>query len=460
MVRWSPLLSLAVLAACGGKPTALRAEISFSRRGANAPDCVQVRAVDPASGQAGEAAVSLAARGLVGTLQVAIARDGWGPEVDVTATLHLGSCDSAAVSTDTRRATFGAGPFPSVLLSVAQPQAGADAGTDAGVSDGGADAGLDGGRGDAGADAGGGPVCDGGAREVRALGGWLHDLTMLDAGLIALGGADDQLWLGPTSRSGAFTSLAGGTCRGTVVAVWSRRSDAKLFVVSEDAGLLRVDGAAACVPLDSQPTALTTALAGAEDGGLTRLFAVGFTGGNNSPWGYVLDLPGGGGGTKTTLGNNGELLHDVDAVGTGFALAVGENAMANPKGLVYRWDPANGWQRSSFPNASTALYAVDALSPTHAYAGGQIFAELNGTTWAEKAAPPFLIYGLWAAGTDDVYAVGPALGGVTSLSHWNGTAWTPVASPRGDDLHRVRGTGACDVWAVGKDGGVISIGPH
>jgi photosystem II stability/assembly factor-like uncharacterized protein len=59
--------------------------------------------------------------------------------------------------------------------------------------------------------------------------------------------------------------------------------------------------------------------------------------------------------------------------------------------------------------------------------------------------------GLWGFDGNDVWAVGDQ--GV--LRHWNGEAWSIVASPVLADLHGVWGARPDDVWAVGEDGTVV-----
>jgi len=58
---------------------------------------------------------------------------------------------------------------------------------------------------------------------------------------------------------------------------------------------------------------------------------------------------------------------------------------------------------------------------------------------------------LWGSGGNDIWAVGDQ--GVTR--HWDGDAWTVVASPVVSDLRGVWGSRSDDVWAVGDDGTVI-----
>jgi hypothetical protein len=59
-----------------------------------------------------------------------------------------------------------------------------------------------------------------------------------------------------------------------------------------------------------------------------------------------------------------------------------------------------------------------------------------------------MLYGAWGSGPSDIWAVGD--GGATQ--HWNGSAWTSVASGTTRSLRGVWGSGPDDVWAVGYGG--------
>ena len=62
--------------------------------------------------------------------------------------------------------------------------------------------------------------------------------------------------------------------------------------------------------------------------------------------------------------------------------------------------------------------------------------------------------GVWGSGADDVYVVGgtPEQGTIT---HYDGTDWTPVALPEVPLLVWVFGFGPDDIWSVGEGGGVL-----
>jgi hypothetical protein len=199
------------------------------------------------------------------------------------------------------------------------------------------------------------------------------------------------------------------------------------------------------------PSPIPHALFGLEDAGTTRLYAGGSTAGGNKPW--VLRFDVGGGSNYQEFESNNDVVFDVDGVSEGVLFAVGETSSGN-KGFIERYG-GSSWNSDHTFGGGTGLYAVAVVSPTLAYAGGQIFARWNGSTWSTLAGPTFAIYGLTALGPNDVYAVGP-----NGMAHWNGTAWAslPLPQPTGA-LNRVRGTTACDLWAAGTDGGLFTTAP-
>jgi hypothetical protein len=84
----------------------------------------------------------------------------------------------------------------------------------------------------------------------------------------------------------------------------------------------------------------------------------------------------------------------------------------------------------------------------------------DGTAWTPVATPSpagAFLTGITALGPADIWAVGSyyAATALSLVLHWDGTAWTqvPIASPFKDlnTLWGVSGTGSTDVWTVGGD---------
>lgn len=72
----------------------------------------------------------------------------------------------------------------------------------------------------------------------------------------------------------------------------------------------------------------------------------------------------------------------------------------------------------------------------------------NGTAWSLVASgTPYNLYGVWGAGANDVWAVGAS----GTILRWNGTAWSSVQSPTTNRLTAIWRRDDNDVWAVGGD---------
>ncbi len=122
-------------------------------------------------------------------------------------------------------------------------------------------------------------------------------------------------------------------------------------------------------------------------------------------------------------------LQDVAATSASNAWSVGGTDWFSPATLIYHWDGST-WTRQASPNPGGGgfLNGVAAASASDAWAVG-------------------LIGGGPGAGT------GP--GDRTLIEHWDGTAWTQVASPTpapAGALSRVAVVSPSDAWAVGWTG--------
>ena len=138
--------------------------------------------------------------------------------------------------------------------------------------------------------------------------------------------------------------------------------------------------------------------------------------------------------------------------------------------LIEHWD-GTAWSVVPSPNKGpfpNALSDVDAVAPDDIWAVGTWFTKAfddrtltlhwDGTAWSRVASPnagPTSaandLVSVSAVATDDVWAVG--LRGLKTLAmHWDGTAWAIVPSPTPEgnaDLAAVVALATDDVWAVG-----------
>jgi hypothetical protein len=85
--------------------------------------------------------------------------------------------------------------------------------------------------------------------------------------------------------------------------------------------------------------------------------------------------------------------------------------------------------------------------------GGGNGADCRPSGWCWENPKPWgdTVAGVWGAAPNDVWAVG----GAGVLFHWDGTAWSRVASPTTTNLYAVWGAAPNDVWAVGDHGTVL-----
>ncbi|MCC6332653.1 MAG: hypothetical protein IT380_01540 [Myxococcales bacterium] len=499
MRRTFLFLSVAALTGCGSAATQPGASIHVAvERLSMGDDCVVLEVSDASDSTRREVRqVSLSDRparteAVVGVVQP----EGWGALLKASASLHLGGCGAPAA--DQAAQTFQVGvPVVRVDLLLRQPGAGTDAGSDAGTSDagtpdagtldagtldagdvdaGGGDAGsLDAGAVDAGAmdagvpdagvpdagspDAGGvdagtpdGGLCTGAVRAVRTTGPKWTDLAVFSSqGVIAVGDGDS---IGLFTTGGTFADWSGGTCTGNFAGVWVRPTDFQPFVVSST-GLARVDGPRQCTPLPSPSAGTPQALAGIRIGGTTRLYVP-----TVSP-ATVVELDVGQPAAITRTPPSAGAVYDVDGVDEDTLFAVGNTS--NGKGAFWRWNvTTQSWDSpATLSPANTPIYAVDVVSNVLAFAGGAGgLYRWNGVGWSGEGSPGFDVYGVRALSSTEVYVVGPAVSSNVGFARWNGTSFSsPLRPMSGSFLARVRGGGACSLWAVGDSGLVVTTEP-
>jgi hypothetical protein len=130
--------------------------------------------------------------------------------------------------------------------------------------------------------------------------------------------------------------------------------------------------------------------------------------------------------------------------------------------LAEHWN-GTGWRVTKIPSPPDAhtVESIDATSPTNAwalglgsvpgYSGGAFsFADhWNGSHWslAFTTATGTVLTGLSGTSASDMWAVGSGL-----IEHFDGTAWTQVANPAGQNLAAVAALSPGDAWAMSQDG--------
>ena len=176
---------------------------------------------------------------------------------------------------------------------------------------------------------------------------------------------------------------------------------------------------------------------------------------------------------------------DIWAVGTTTAIQ-GVNVVRFTLAMHYN---GTAWSIVKTANTAepTALKGVTAISANNAWAVGNSFNNVhdtsatvadhaviehwNGTAWSIVASPGTLLASVSAASPTDIWAVGSGIDSsgtvpvnVTQAEHWNGSAWSTVPSPNGtagDTI--VRGVSALpsgEAWMAGVAGNGTFIAHH
>jgi erythromycin esterase-like protein len=142
------------------------------------------------------------------------------------------------------------------------------------------------------------------------------------------------------------------------------------------------------------------------------------------------------------------------------------------KTLILHWD-GHAWTQVTSPSpggTDNELFGVRAVSGTDAWAVGYditsgstdqtLILHWDGNAWTQVASPSpgtagTVLEAVAGTSSTDAWAVGSSFTASTEKTltlHWSGHKWAQVASPnRGtdDELFAVRGTSSTDTWAVG-----------
>jgi hypothetical protein len=181
--------------------------------------------------------------------------------------------------------------------------------------------------------------------------------------------------------------------------------------------------------------------------------------------------------TPTQSGSAKSVLSGVVAFSPTNAWTVGKGR--NGAALAEHWD-GTAWSIVAVPTpvgaAGSQLSGISALSPSDMWAVGSasvligttvqtrtLVEHWNGSAWSiiasRNATSSNLLTGAAAVAGNDVWAVGYTITtdgtnqpDKTLIEHWNGSVWSLVASPSppsNDTLAGVAARSATDVWAVG-----------
>ncbi|HKP52338.1 MAG TPA: S-layer homology domain-containing protein [Chloroflexia bacterium] len=186
-------------------------------------------------------------------------------------------------------------------------------------------------------------------------------------------------------------------------------------------------------------------------------------------------------------GSSYNILYSVDALASNDVWAVGYYNTANGADtLTLHW---TGAQWNLVPSANgtgrfSRLSTVDAIAPNDVWAVGNnnpdpggagnvvltLVTHWDGTQWTQIPSPSpatssNYLNGVTAISANDVWAAGYQKSGTgpiqTLTQHWNGSAWSTIASPNTATsvnwLTGVDAVSANDVWAVGYSGNANTL---
>ncbi len=175
-------------------------------------------------------------------------------------------------------------------------------------------------------------------------------------------------------------------------------------------------------------------------------------------------------------GGRGVQFRDVVALATNDVWAVGwYTAQATLKTLTEHWN-GTAWSVVSSPNAGrrveTRLIGIGARSPGDIWAVGTFMTRdgvdhtlaehWNGSAWSIVATPPTTIPGnvfladVSTFGTSKAWAVGTE-GDHSLIERWNGSVWTIFSSPSVDFLQGIDAISRKNAWAGGSSSGAPVI---
>jgi hypothetical protein len=153
--------------------------------------------------------------------------------------------------------------------------------------------------------------------------------------------------------------------------------------------------------------------------------------------------------------------NDVWAVGSAF-----DDARALDRPLIEHWNGA-AWKRVSTPDVGrgfAALTGVAAVGPNDVWAVGSfvkqrfgsehsLILHWDGSAWTQVASPLRAqwdgLTGVAAVASDDVWAAGNGYRGAFIL-HFDGTTWAKAPGSDAAWLEDIVAVGPNDVWAVGQ----------
>jgi hypothetical protein len=304
------------------------------------------------------------------------------------------------------------------------------------------------------ASAGAGDVWFGGDQQIFHDVAGVVTVTSIVGTVAALGEAGGEVWA--TSNAGgafrwngaAWNSVPSGTSNPLTAISASGASD--LWAVGPAGTVVHGDGASWTPLTDGTTEPLAAVWARADDDVWT---------GGPLRWDGVRWSHDAGDASIAASGLCGFSADDVWAVGPTLGVGTANGFIAHFDGALWTVEGIAGIyapDSNAAPNLGpSSMNAIWCNTPSDVWAVGQIsvlvgpvadsIAHFDGSVWSPVATPTAaLLTGVWGAAADDVWAAG--VGG--TLLHWGGSAWTVASSGTTDDLGAVWGSGPDDVWVT------------
>ncbi len=109
------------------------------------------------------------------------------------------------------------------------------------------------------------------------------------------------------------------------------------------------------------------------------------------------------------------------------------------------------------PAQKNQIFSMWSISPSDIWAVGELgtLTHFDGTAWSAVASGVTTdLNAVWASSATDVWAVGAS----NKFLHYNGTSWAPVTTAAAFPMNAIWGTGANNVWAAGDNNGAGGAG--
>lgn len=188
-------------------------------------------------------------------------------------------------------------------------------------------------------------------------------------------------------------------------------------------------------------------------------------------------LAGCSGGDSNTAGPDGKMNWQTQHVGLNTRAMWGSSGSnvftVGTDGVILHYDGGHWIPMASgtdellcgvWGNSGGSVFAVGNLNANDVWgsSSSDVFAvgpsgvvHYDGSDWTPMSAPSAVLHDVWGSSGSDVFSVGEA----GTILHFNGRAWTEMASDTDRMLSGLWGSSGSDVFAVGENATVVHYGP-